>query len=115
MPCVVASSLTSCWRFRLASLRRSVAVAFPGPEVTPVFLALFGLVGEVIGAEPQDDDLPNFKRQVLAWKEYPVARNECQHALVVLWQAVRYSNPVTGHDPLNWGARFSRNAATPSA
>ena len=80
-----------------------------------MFFPLFGLVGEVIGAESQDDDLPNFERQVLTWKEYPVPGNECQHALVVLWQAVRHSNPVTRHDPLNWGARFSRNAATPSA
>ena len=78
-----------------------VAVAFARPEVTPMFFALFGLVGEVIGAESQDNDLPNFERQILTGKEYPVPRNECQHALVVLWQSVRHSTPVTGHDPLN--------------
>jgi hypothetical protein len=35
--------------------------------------------------------------------------------LVVFRQSVCYCNPIIGHDPLNWGARFSRNAATPSA
>ena len=96
-------------------VEKVVAVAFSSPKVTPVFFAFFGLVGEIIPAEPQDNDLSNFKCQVLSGKEYAVAGDEGQDALVVLRQSVCYGNPFTGHDPLNLGARFSRNAATPSA
>ena len=60
-----------------------IAVAFASPKMTSVLCAFFCLVGEVILAEPQDNDLANFKCQVLARQEHSVTWNERQHALVV--------------------------------
>ena len=64
-------------------VEKVVAIAFSSPKVTPVFFAFFGLVGEVILAKPQYNDLSDFKCQVLSRKEYAVAGDKGQDALVV--------------------------------